>query len=290
MTWQLSITFFFIISSTQTLWSRVYAQKSKLPGRIPPALQYSLALLPFGLVYLLINGNFHVRWSLSTVLYLLLEGLFIGAFNWLAFMAYKRTSVTQFQTIFQLYAVVAAVLGWVALGESLTFLQLLGSSLLFAGALIAAHAHREKTSKFTLSRGVLLTAGAASALGIGLVAEKAALGRMTLSAYFIFGYGMQAVASLVIASKELLHTKKALFTRHELLSCLGIGSLSAVGGFFYILSLSKTDNIALTTVVSTFQLPLTVLGGYFILRERDNAARMALACVIAFAGLVLCAS
>ena len=287
MTWQLSMGFFFICSVINVLWQRTYAQKSKLSGKVPPALQYAFGLIPFALIYALFSGNIHITWSTSTIIYLVLEGLFIGLFNWLAFLAYKKTNVAQFETIFQSYALTAALLGWILLHESLTGMQLIGSALLIGGALIAANASQEK-KKQSMTSGAVLTFMAATALGIGLVAEKAAIGRMTLSAYFIFGYGTQVIASLAIGARELTQTKKELFTRHELLSCLGIGLLSALGGFFYIYALSKTSNVGLTTIISTFQLPLVVIGGYFILKEKDNVARMALASVVAFAGLLLC--
>lgn len=290
MTWQLSIAFFFIFALINTLWSRVYAQKSKLPGKVPPALQYSLGLLPFGIIYALFAGNFHVTWSSSTILYLLLEGLFIGIFNWLAFIAYKRTKVAQYETVLQLYVIVAAALGWLLLHESLSIMQLAGGFLLFIGALIAANTHKEKqATRYRVSTGVILTLLAAVSLGIGLVAEKAALDRMTLSAYFIFGYGAQVLAALIIAAKDIRATPRSLYNRHELFSCLGLGATSAIVGFFYIYALTKSDNIALTTVATTFQLPLTVIGGYVILKEKDKVAQMAIACVVALAGLILCA-
>lgn len=290
MSWQFSICLFFIFSVWNTLWSRAYAQKSKLPGKVPPALIYTLGLLPFGVIYALIGRNIHITWSVSTIIYLLLEGIFIGLFNWLAFIAFKRTKVAQFETIFQLYVLTAAVLGWIILHESLNGRQLLGSGLLIIGALIAANAKKDAnaTKRAHAAIGIVLTVLAALSLGVGLVAEKAALGRMTLSAYFIFGFGMQALAAIIIGLRAGLATKLSAYTRYEILSCLGIGLLSAVGGYFYIYSLVKTNNIALVTAVTTFQLPLVVIGGYFILKEKDNIARMTLACGVALVGLILC--
>jgi drug/metabolite transporter (DMT)-like permease len=138
-----------------------------------------------------------------------------------------------------------------------------------------------------MKSGASLTAISAICLGIGLVAEKAALSHTSLGAYFIFGFAAQTIALIIIAFKDFKLLKIKQISKYDLQGAVLIGVFSALTGFFYIYSLKHADNIGLVSMASTFQLPLSVLAGYLILKERDNVARLTFACLIAFSGLLI---
>jgi len=288
MSWQLSISLFFLFSVMQSLWQRVYLKTSTLPESIPPAFAYLFGVMPLAIIVGLATRHIHVDWGMTTVLLLIGEGIFIGLFNWLSYKAIKRMHISQFQVIFQLYGVTAVVFGWLLLGERLSPAQLVGSALLITGALLAATSHKQQKSIHGLRNdAVFLAAMAAVSLGIGLVIEKAALGRMDMGAYFIFGFGTQTIALLVIAAHDLPKLRREHITWPQFRGPLAFGILSCLIGFTYIYALRKVDNVSLVTMVSTFQLPLTVLAAFIILKERDNLTRLALACTIGFVGLLI---
>jgi drug/metabolite transporter (DMT)-like permease len=287
MSWQLSLALFFIVTVSHTLWARVYSQKSSLHPKLAPALSYIIGVMPLGIIVSLGISDIHINWDRTTVLLLIAEGAFIGLFNWLSFIAWKKVTVAQFQTVFQLYAITTTSVGWIVLGEKLNNAQMIGSVFLIVGALIAANSGVSKDHKYNISTGVALTALSAILLGLGLVAEKAAIDRMSLSAYFIFGYGAQTIALAVIAIKQLASFKISKISKYDLKGAFILGSLSALGGFFYLYALNKADNIGQVISASTFQLPLSVIAGYIILKEKDNIKRLSIASIIAFIGLVI---
>lgn len=289
MTWQLSIGFFFIFSVTQSLLRRTYAQKTLLPSRLIAGLSYAIGVMPLGIIVGLATQNVTIDWSGITIPVLLLMGLCIGLFNSLAFESSKQLSAATFQTLFQIYPVVVAVGGWLVLNERLTMQQLGGGSLLLTGAVFAAQAHVSKHKTKLLGSAVFLGIAAAASLGVGIVAEKEALDHMSLGAYFIVGYFIQTLATVMIAGRDLSKIKSLHISRIDWLNISALGVLSSLIGFFYIYAIKTADNVGLVSLVTTFQLPLTAIAGYYLLREKEVGWKLNLGILLAFLGLLLTA-
>ncbi|MDO8265425.1 MAG: EamA family transporter, partial [Candidatus Saccharibacteria bacterium] len=194
---------YFALSVTNTLFSRWFMQRNKLSSKLTSAMSYGLGVLPVGIL-IGISGNERIfSWHISTLLLLTIITLFIALFGWASFEAKRLISVTLFLTLFQIYVFVTVLLGWVFLGENLGIKQITGGVLLIIGAYLAIYSEkREKYHKKPL-RGVVLATLSGIALGIVLVAEKSTLNSMNLSAYFIIGYGVQALGTIILASKEI---------------------------------------------------------------------------------------
>lgn len=289
--WLLSTFLFIFFTVTQSLWQRVYSQKSKLPETFPPAISYVLALVPLGIMVGLLMPH-HVTWTSWLVLLLVVEGVFIGIFNWLMFVALRRMPVAKFEMIFQLYAVVVITLSWILLGEKLTPLQIFGGILLFTAAYIAISAPKESISQLHARVGkqaIIVTVCAAVALGIGLTTEKAALQHMDTGTYFIFGFMTQGIALILLAAKDVSKKTLKSIRRTDIQRSLVMGVLSALVGFAYIAAIQLSNNISLVTTLAAFALPLTVLAGYLFLHERENMFRMWVATIIGCIGLIIVA-
>lgn len=291
MTWQVSLIFFFLFSVALALWRRFYSQKSKIQGRSAPALSYVLGVFPLGLIVGLLMGDISVSWSASTVFVLLVMATGVSVFNWLVFQVSKQLSVALFQTLFRFQAITVIVLGWIFLDEKLTSGQIIGSILLIVGAIIAAQAQQD-TKKSTHTKGsvILLAIVASISLGIGIIGEKAALGHMSLSAYYIIGYGMQTLALLVIAQKDLRSLNMKKVTKPDWIGTFLMGALSACAGFFFIYSLRNADNAGLVSAAASFQMPLIAIAGYFILKEKEIGWRLAVGFALSFIGLLVTAN
>ncbi len=287
MSWQVSMFFFFIASVALALQRRVYSQKTILPVRVPPALAYVIGVLPLGIIVGLIVGDLSIDWSGITVLSLFFMALFIGLFNWLVFEAAKKLNVALFQTIFQIQAVTAAALGWIFLGEGLTGLQMIGGALLLIGAVFAAQSYKlENKTKFKNSA-VFIAVIASMSLGAGVFAEKVALSHVSLGAYFIVGFALQSAAICIIAYKDLRKLDFKSIPHTEWIDAVKMGVLNATIGFFFIYALNTADNVALVSLVSTFQMPLIAVAAFFILKEKEVGWKLALAIITAFIGLIL---
>ncbi len=291
MLWSVSLFFFFIVVVMQALWQRNYSRVSLLPETFPPTLSYLIALMPLSLIVGLIMPH-HVTWSTWLIFLIVVEGGFIGVFNWLMFVALRLLPVAKFEMIFQLYTIVVVVLGWVLLGEKLTTPQIIGGIVLFIAAYIAISAPRQNKSqlrKHANKKGVLITLLAALTLGIGLVTEKAALNHMDTGAYFIFGFLSQTIALVILASKDVTKETISRIKIEDIKQSTVMGILSALVGFTYIISIQLSNNISLVTMLSSFTLPLMVLAGYVFLHERENMTRLWIASGLGCAGLILAA-
>ena len=283
------MVFFFIASVALALQRRTYSQKTKLPGRVPPALAYVMGVLPLGIIVGLIVGNLSIDWSGITVLSLFFMALFVGLFNWLVFEAARKLTVALFQTIFQIHAVTAAALGWIFLGEGLTGIQIIGGALLLTGAVLAAQSYKQEKKVKLKNSAVFIAILASISLGAGIFAEKVALSSVSLGAYFIIGYALQVVAICAIAYKDLRKLDFKSLSKTEWVDAGKMGVLNAVLGFFFIYALNTADNVALVSLVSTFQMPLIAAAGYFILKEKEVGWKLSLAIITAFVGLILTA-
>ena len=289
MSWQVSILLFFIFGVLQSLQRRKYSQISKLPSKVVPALSYLTGVLPLGIIVGLSSRNLHINWTGNTIPALATMALFIGIFNWLAFVASKKLTVATFQTIFQIYAVTAVIGGWLLLGETLNSKQVFGSFLLIFGAVLAAQAYKAKVKSKFIGSAAFIGIIASVSLGLGIIAEKASLGKMTLGAYFIFGYLLQTLSLCVIGIVQFKKLEWKSVKKYDWINIIYLGFLDALVGFFYIYAINTSDNVGLVSVTTTFQMPLTAVAGYFILKEKEVGWKLAIGVLIAFAGLIFTA-
>jgi drug/metabolite transporter (DMT)-like permease len=290
MTWQLSMALFFVFVVSSNLWRRHYSQKSKLPGRTAPALAEVTGKFPLGVIVGLSIGDFYINLSPSTIFALLVMAIGVGVASWLIFVVTRNMPLALFQTLFQLQPITVVIAGWLFLQEGLSGTQILGSVLLLCGAVLAANSARHASHSTIDRKYIILAVLCAVSLGGGIVAEKVALGHMSLGAYYIVGYGLQTVAMCLIAQKDLRMTRWKDVSRYDLFGSMTMGALNACMGFFFIYSLRSTDNVGLVAALSTFELPLTALAAYFVLKERDISLKLIFAVIIAFAGLLVTAS
>jgi drug/metabolite transporter (DMT)-like permease len=291
MPWQVSITLFFIFVTIFSLYRRTFSQKTKLPGNSAIALAYLTGTVPLGVTVGLFIGDLRIDWSVNAVSSLLIMATFIGLFNWFAFQSSRKLNVATFLTIIQIYTVVAVVGSWLFLNETLTGIQIFGGTLLLFGAVLAAQAHKPTaTKKETKVSAVLLAILAGFALGSGIVAEKSALESVSIGAYFIVGFGLQTIAICLIAAKDLAKLKWSKVEKSDWSGVITYGITSTLVGFFFIATVTSTDNVALVATLASFQMPLGALAGYFILKEKEVGWKLALAITTAFIGLIITAA
>ncbi len=272
MDWHISLLFFYVFAVLKSLGQRRYLRKTGLPSSVVAAMNYVLGIFPLALVVGLLLPH-HVSWWV--VLLLVVEGLAIGMFNKLAFRAIKRLPISLFQTLNQSGTIFIILGGWILLGETLSMVQIVGVVLILAAAVLSAFAAKAKTRAQVIQPGTIkLVIIAAIIMSIGLLTEKAALGHMDVGGYFIFGLGSQMVFVTLIALKDMNKKVWKAVSKSDIRNNVVVGLLSALGGFSYLYTVNAANNIPLVVSLNSFVLPLTALGSYWLLHEREDQRKL----------------
>lgn len=290
MPWQLAIGISTVAGVIRILTTRRYAQHSTAPATFPPAISYSLGVVPIGLFAGFFLFPHHVDWNWWVVMLILLLAGAMAVSNWLAFMVAGRMSVASSQTIGKLSDVTIVALGWAILGEGLVLHQLTGGIILLAAALLAIWApvkasdgqHRRLSATT-----VILTAISALTLAVGLVTEKALLGHMQIGGIFLISWTSQALAMVLLALKDANRSNFKKLTKYEVRWSTTMGLMNGVNGAFYVYSIFHSDNISLIAAIGTVAMPLLVIGAYLFLKEREHTLLMWVSLAISFIGLLI---
>ena len=289
MDWHISLLFFYVFSVLKSLGQRRYLRKTGLPSSIVASMNYLLGLWPLALVVGLMLPH-HVTWSWWLVFLLLVEGLAIGIFNKLSFRAIKRLPISHFQTLSQSTTIFVIIGGWILLGETLSTPQLVGVAFILGAAVLAAFAAKAKSRAKAIQPGTIkLVMIASVVLSIGLVTEKAALAHMDIGAYFIFGIGSQMLFVSLIALKDVNKKVWKAISHSDIRNNVVVGTLSALAGFSYLYTVSIADNIPLIVSLTSFVLPLTALGSYWLLHEREDQKKLWASIALGVVGVCIAA-
>lgn len=274
------------------LVERRYAQKSTIPATFATAISYVGGVIPLGLFAGLILFPHHINWSGQVVMLMVLLGSAMAIANWLGFIVAKKLNVAALLVMRRVTSVMVIVLGWTILGETLTASQFIGGTILLLAATLAIFAPVKNTEgEYAHMPGLYIFLALVGALfaAIGLVTEKALLGHMEVGGVFLTSWVAQAIAMTLFATKDLSRKNIRSLKRHEIKWSMLMGLANGISGVFYVYAISQSDNISLVTTVGAIGLPLTVLGAYIFLGEREHHFLMWLSIAISFAGLLVMA-
>ncbi len=293
MSWQVAFIISVVLAIGRLLYTRRYAQRSTVPGTIPPAVGYLFGVLPVGLIAGLLLFPHEIHWSSTMIVVMIVLSASMALANWWGFLVAGRLAIAPQQTIGTITNVAVVIMGWTLLGETLTTAQFVGGGILLVAALLAIWSP-VKSSKTAARRidgkTVALAIGAALMLAIGLVSEKALLEHMDIGGIFLVSWPIQLIGMLLLASKDISRKALRAFKATELRDAVIIGVANGLNGLFYIYAIFHSDNISLITVLGTIIFPLTVLGAYIFLREREHHALMWLSVAISCVGLLVFAT
>lgn len=292
MTWQIAFVIATLMGIARKLLMRRYAQTSKVPTTIPPATSYLFGVLPVALVAGFFVFPHHISWSWWMAVLITILSISMALSSWLGFIAAGRIAVAPQQTIGMLTDISVVLMGWTLLGEKLTTAQFVGGGILLIAATLAIFApERTKAGDFERlsTKTICIAVAAAILLAIGLVSEKALLGHMEIGGIFLVSWTVQTVSLLLLASKDISKQTINAFRGKEIKWSTFLGLTNGLNGAFYIYAIFHSDNISLITVLGTISLPLTVLGAYIFLHEREHHLFMWLSLAISFIGLIVMA-
>jgi drug/metabolite transporter (DMT)-like permease len=216
-------------------------------------------------------------------------------------IAFTLTNIFFFYMLKYLDAAIGTILGtisaiftvfgaYIFLHENLTDAQIVGTCILIASVIYGSLATRHRKHRAVH---INLAIGASYALigalfyAVAAINEKSLLGHMTTGTYVLFGWGCQTLiavtAVLLIQPKSL----KSLLRPNVAGWTFVLGVLRAVSGYCFMLSLVKSNNVGLVTVISNFKLILIVLLGAWLLNERNKMAQKLIAAAGAMVALSL---
>ncbi len=274
MDWHVSLLFFYVFTVLKSLGQRRYLRKTGLPSSVVAAMNYVLGVLPVAVVVGLLLPH-QVIWSWWLVFLLVVEGLALGIFSKLSFRAIKRLPISHWQTLNQSSTIFIIIGGWFLLGETLSATQLVGVVFILSAAVLSAFAAKSKVHTHSIEPGLVrLVIIAAAIFSVGLLAEKAALAHMDIGGYFIVGIGSQILFVTLIALKDMNKKIWKNLSHSDIRNNVVIGMLSILGGMSYLYTVNTANNISLIVALGSFVLPLTALGSYWLLHEREDQRKL----------------
>lgn len=215
----------------------------------------------------------------STLWLIAIGVLFYGVYERVQFIARKGIDASSLTVIYQLSPVIGFLGALVFLGEHLTPIKLVGTILAVGASLLLVY----KNPRLRMSRPVLYAFICAILLGIASVVDKPASAHLpsTLYSFLIWVLPLFIIAFPRIEKKQFLKEFriggwKVAFT----------ALLNVVGFMCFIQALTLTDASRVIPIIYTSSI-FTVLGGIFILGERDHISRKIIAAIIAFIGILL---
>ena len=218
-------------------------------------------------------------------------GILLG--DTLNFAAVGRLGPRRAGAIFALNAPMAAVLGWIFLGEALPFQAMAGIALAAAGVALAVlgrprqDAHRFEVLRGALAVGALFGLGAALGQAAGsLIARPVMASGLDPYLASLVRVGASGAAMSVLAATPLAPARSGVMTRGVLITTLAtalIGLLLGMTLFLYALQGPETGIIATLSATS----PVIILPLLWLRTGQRPTATSWAGALLAVAGLAL---
>jgi drug/metabolite transporter (DMT)-like permease len=291
MSWQVLISLQVVLVAFATIVTRFLARDRKLAGSgMAITAGWFCFLYLFGLIALTQIG-----------------GVDISAFQQFGWrfagggLAFALSNILVFYMFVYLDAAIGTILGTLAviftvfgasliLRENLSNLQIIGTCLLLISVIYGTLATRHRKDRLTH---VKLAIGAAYALGgsifysIATINEKSLLSHVSVGSYIFFGWGFEMLGAMLVVLSLQPRSLIILLKPSVLGWTFFLGFLRAVSGLCFMLSLIRSNNAGLVTVISSFKLIIIVLLGAWLLNERSKLPQKLTAAAIAMVALTL---
>ena len=281
MTWQLLTAISVLGLSTSILLQRVLIYKDKSDPVAYAVLFQGVVAVLLLIAASIVGFNFN---GISDVwLCALASVLLYGVGHILYAKTLQHVEASVFSVLFATHAVWVMVVGVVLLHEQLSFLQILGSILLFGsvGLLI------KNVKNIAIDKGTLLGLSTGLVFG-GAVSSWSYVGRYaddTLS-WAAISFVASSLAALLISPRAVY--KMRPFLKPKILFKLGfLGVFYAVGSAAMLFAYKEGEFSVVSPLRQTGIIVTVLLALIFMPVERNRITRKLLASAICFAGVVL---
>jgi len=291
MPWQFSVLFYVFLSSSRAIVNRRIGLLKQDVSLYALSASF-ICVASVGVVSsLLLPGNINHTAAREAWIFIVGGGSLFAVLNLLVLklFRYVPASIAVFMSLLNTLSVI--IFAYVLTSESLTGVQWLGAGvLLTAVILIALIAQKRKGVKKhqNMLLGTGLAVAAALLFGPAIVNENYLIGRIGIETYLLYGWGLQAIMSLLLAftlRDKSKSTRKLPAKVHKLVWLYG--GLLGAAGFFFVQSLNDSGNSSVTSISATARVAVVVVFSYVLLGEKDNLKLKLLGLVITGIGLTL---
>ena len=197
----------------------------------------------------------------------------------LRFKSYELTDVSIRSPLGKVNVILILIMSVIFLGETLTMQKLVGTMLIFFGAIILVL----KGRRIEFTRGIKITFFSVFFASIAIIIDKASLAYFLPSVYGFLQYLLPAIFITPLALQRKKEVKNVFAkTRTTLFTMVVLGAL----GYFATLSAFKLTDASNVFPITQLSAVVAVLGGYFFHKEKGIGKRL-IGAVIMIAGSIL---
>ncbi len=290
MPWQVSIFLNILLSSSRAIQNRRIGLHKIDVSAYALAASFVCVFLT-GLIYSLISwSSVDNNAALNAWPYLVFGGTLFACINLMVLKLYRYVlaSVAIFMSIINTLSVV--IFAYFFSSETLGSKQLIGIGFLATAIILIGYVSKKnsKGKSKNLIISVLLVLGTALLFGPAIVNEKYLIDRIGLETYVLYGWGLQAIVSIILA---LVVTKGNIklnkYTPKMHIDVWIYAVLLGFSGLFFVLSLRNSGSASLVAASSTAVVAVTIMLAYFILNERSYLFAKLVGLTLSFIGLFL---
>lgn len=260
----------------------VYLRKSALTSidkSLLAALMQTAVFIP-SIIAVTIHGGINLHLALWQWATLVLSAGFIVGIQFLAILMLKHLEISVYTIIFNLRLLFITLFGFIVLGELPTPLQLLGGTVIFA-SIVALNLHRNRRYA---SRPIVIGILGTLFFSAHATFEKFNIVHVGFFEYLLVSGGLATLALWIwVWRRRVPISRVAGHVDVHTLQLLALRTMSAWG---YLLALTY-GSVAVTNYVSGMSVPLTVIYGVLIFKERGQLREKVTATLVAVLGLTL---
>ncbi len=231
------------------------------------------------LIYLFTSKSpfsFHTIAPIGIIL-LIVASLFYGGFERLQFYARKTIDASTITILFRLSPVITFVTSIIFLHENFTLSKIIGMLCIITATFIIAY----KNMKLSLNKNFLLAIICASLLGVAWTVDKNATQYVPNELYSLIIWFLPLV---VIYAPYIPTTALVKEFRIGSWKMILLAFLNVLGFYIQLKALSLADASKVIPIINTNSV-FVVLGGIYLLKERDNIGKKIIAGLLATVGV-----
>ncbi|MBI1856893.1 DMT family transporter [Candidatus Saccharibacteria bacterium] len=271
--------FYFVAASASPLQRRWLATKREQDNQISFAFHTTLIIAVLGLMLPLFSP-FRIHGNTAHLVLLALTCAGAGSAYFITnYTAQRHVDATVTNIIVNIYTPVTIIIATLFLGEGLTPLQVIGTTLLLASVIIVSKNHQ--LGRFKFDKYFLMMLASGVLLGILLSAERALMKTTGFTAGTLLSWWSQCLGLGFIT---LLTRSHSTYNRKDTLVTGGLKFLQAIS---WVTLLNIVGNLSIVSAVTTFKIVVIFGAAALWLNERDHIKRKILGCLIALIGLLL---
>lgn len=212
------------------------------------------------------------------------SSLFFIAALYFLYSAYKTVEAGEARVIAQIQTVLVLLAGMALLGESPSFLALLGIAVVIFAVLVATYGGKMHALK---ADGVRLVMLYAVAISIVTILDKIAIPNFPPFLYAAQFYLIPGIAACIIGGGKAITEAKMIAKKYPL-QIVAVALGNSLGSALILVAYKMMDVSLVTPIVSTSTV-MTVLAASVLLGENKGMIRKVAAALVAMAGVALIA-